>query len=61
MDIVLTGASGGIGSAIYRVLYKEGIFPIVICGTGLIKVTSLLDNETKEELLPLRKFRTRFA
>ena len=25
MDIVLTGASGGIGSAIYRVLYKEGI------------------------------------
>ena len=44
-----------------KVLYKEGIFPIVICGTGLIKVTSLLDNETKEELLPLRKFRTRFV
>ena len=44
-----------------KVLYKDGIFPVVICGTGLIKVTSLLDNETKEELLPLRKFRTRFA
>ena len=43
-----------------KVLYKEDCNPIVICGTGLIKIMSLLDNETKEEMLPLRKFRTRF-
>tara|TARA_R110002020_G_scaffold181520_1_gene376569 strand:+ start:11530 stop:12408 length:879 start_codon:yes stop_codon:yes gene_type:complete len=43
-----------------KVLYKENNNPVVICGTGLLKIVSLLDNETREELLPLRKFRTRF-
>lgn len=30
------------------------------CGEGLVKIHHLVENDTKENILPLRRFRTRF-
>lgn len=43
-----------------KVIFKEDDNPVVVCGRGLIKIKSIEDNETGLQLLPLRKFRTRF-
>jgi methionyl-tRNA formyltransferase len=43
-----------------KVIFVKDGFPIVVCGKGLLKITALFDDETKESLLPLKNFRTRF-
>ncbi len=43
-----------------KTLFKDGPHPIVVCGEGLLKINQMIDDETKESLLPLNKFRVRF-
>ena len=44
-----------------KVLRVEGTRPVVVCGAGLLRVCGLRDRATGEDLLPLRRFRTRFT
>ena len=43
-----------------KVIFKQDGKPVVVCGKGLIKIHHLVENDTKESILPLRRFRTRF-
>ncbi len=43
-----------------KVLFTQNRCPVVVCGKGLLKITVAI-NEKGESVLPLRKFRTRFA
>jgi len=45
-----------IGKTIFTIDYK----PVVVCGTGLLKIDTLVDNTMKKSLLPLSTFRSRF-
>ncbi len=42
-----------------KVIFMNGIFPIVVCGIGLLKITEI-KNDLGESILPLKRFRTRF-
>lgn len=44
-----------------KIIFIRDDFPIVVCGTGLIRIESLADDKTGESLLPVKKFRARFA
>lgn len=44
-----------------KVIFVEGGLPIVVCGTGLLKVTVCVADENGESMLPLSKFRARFT
>lgn len=44
-----------------KVLFMDGGKPVVICGEGLLKIVKLVHAETGASMLPLKKFRTRFA
>lgn len=43
-----------------KVIFTEGGLPIVVCGKGLLKITSASD-DTHASILPLKKFRIRFG
>jgi methionyl-tRNA formyltransferase len=43
-----------------KVLFMNEGQPVVVCGTGLLRVTDLR-NEANQQVLPLTQFRTRFA
>jgi methionyl-tRNA formyltransferase len=43
-----------------KVLFIKNNFPVVICGKGLLKITEAIDDNTRQSILPLKKFRTRF-
>jgi len=43
-----------------KVIFKQDGKPVVVCGEGLVKINHLVENDTKESILPLRRFRTRF-
>jgi methionyl-tRNA formyltransferase len=43
-----------------KVIFKQDGKPVVVCGSGLIKIDQLIENDTKESVFPLRRFRTRF-
>lgn len=34
--------------------------PVVVCGKGLIRINSIMDDQTRQSLLPMSKFRSRF-
>jgi methionyl-tRNA formyltransferase len=34
--------------------------PVIVCGKGLLKITSAINDETRESILPLKRFRVRF-
>ena len=42
-----------------KVIYIEDQCPVVICGTGLLKLTDVVDEDGKS-ILPINKFRVRF-
>ena len=42
-----------------KILFIENSFPIVVCGTGLLKITVIFDEEGNS-ILPLKKFRLKF-
>jgi methionyl-tRNA formyltransferase len=44
-----------------KVIFVEDACPVVVCGTGLLRVEKAVVEETGASLLPLRKFRTKFA
>jgi methionyl-tRNA formyltransferase len=44
-----------------KVLFMREGFPVVVCGSGLLKITQLCDSETQQSLLPLKRFRSRFV
>ena len=44
-----------------KVIFMEDGLPIVVCGTGLLKVTACVADESRESMLPLSKFRARFT
>jgi len=43
-----------------KVIFVRGNCPVIVCGSGLLKITDLRDKEG-HSLLPLKKFRSRFA
>jgi methionyl-tRNA formyltransferase len=44
-----------------KVLFVDEGLPTVVCGTGLLQVRRLVDEETRASLLPLARFRSRFG
>ena len=42
-----------------KVIFMENKKPVVVCGTGLLKLTNI-KNEKGESMLPLKNFRSRF-
>jgi len=44
-----------------KVLFVERGRPVVVCGTGLLKIMTIVDDETGRSLLPLPKYRIRFT
>jgi methionyl-tRNA formyltransferase len=44
-----------------KVIFIKNGLPIVVCGKGLLKIKSLICCETSENILPLRKLKTRFS
>jgi methionyl-tRNA formyltransferase len=44
-----------------KVLFMPKGFPVIVCGSGLLKITALCDSETQQSLLPLKRFRSRFV
>ncbi|NOU16875.1 MAG: methionyl-tRNA formyltransferase [Bacteroidales bacterium] len=43
-----------------KVILLDKEYPIVICGNGLLKITEAIFSETKNSILPLKNYRTRF-
>ncbi len=44
-----------------KVIWMEGVFPVVVCGDGLLKIVQLSADNTGVSMLPLSKFRSRFG
>lgn len=43
-----------------KVIFTIGSKPVVVCGSGLLKIIECVDDTTKASILPLSKFRSRF-
>lgn len=54
-DIAIENRTSG------KVVWMDGPHPIVVCGQGLLKVLTLLDDSNGQSMLPLQQFRTRFT
>jgi methionyl-tRNA formyltransferase len=44
-----------------KVIFIRDNQPFVVCGSGLLKITRLVDDGSGQNMLPLKKFRTRFG
>lgn len=44
-----------------KVIFIADSKPVVVCGEGLLKINELIDEQTKESVLPLSNFRVRFG
>jgi len=42
-----------------KVIFFKDDYPVIVCKSGLIKLLSVIDDETNENLLPFKKFRIR--
>lgn len=42
-----------------KVIFFKDNYPVIVCKSGLIKLLSVIDDETNENLLPFKKFRIR--
>lgn len=42
-----------------KVIFTDGKYPVVVCGEGLLKITSMQD-QSGNSMLPIKKFRSRF-
>jgi len=54
-DVIIENRTPG------KVIFMENGIPIVVCGTGLLRITSAYYDATNEAVLPLNKFRIRFT
>jgi methionyl-tRNA formyltransferase len=43
-----------------KIIFIENEKPVIVCGSGLLKILSLEDDSTAQEMLPLKRFRIRF-
>ena len=43
-----------------KILFFKNEFPVVVCGTGLIKITNAVYESSGESIFPIKKYRTRF-
>jgi len=55
-DLTIESSEDHIG----KILFFDRGCPVVICGSGLIKITSILDDETREPLT-IKRLKTRFT
>ena len=44
-----------------KVIFVQEGKPVVVCGKGLLKINSMTDDATTQEMLPLKRFRVRFT
>lgn len=44
-----------------KIIFMENGFPVIVCGTGLLKITEACFEDTKESIFPLKKFRIRLG
>lgn len=44
-----------------KVIWMDGASPVVVCGEGLLKIVRLRADDTGASMLPISKFRSRFA
>jgi len=44
-----------------KVIFVNNSHPVVVCGTGLLRIVGLVDDGTNVSLLPLPRFRCRFG
>ncbi len=44
-----------------KVIFVRDKCPIIVCSSGLLKLVNVIDDKTKESLIPFRKFRVRLA
>ena len=44
-----------------KIIYVRDQHPVIVCKTGLIKLLKIIDDKTKENLLPFKKFRIRLT
>ncbi len=44
-----------------KVIFIEEKYPVIVCKTGLIKLLKVIDDTTKEDILPFKNFRTRLT
>lgn len=43
-----------------KIIFLQGKHPVVVCGSGLLKIMSMVNEKTSQNAIPLQKFRTRF-
>jgi methionyl-tRNA formyltransferase len=53
-DVKIENRSSG------KIIFKDGIYPVVVCGSGLIKLTGITDDKYND-VLPLKELRLRFT
>lgn len=53
-DLIISNRTPG------KVIMKDGTYPIVLCGKGMLKITKGHYEESKDSIFPLKKFRLRF-
>lgn len=44
-----------------KVIFIKENMPVIVCKTGLIKITRLIDDQSQKNLLPLKSFRVRLS
>lgn len=44
-----------------KVIFIKEKHPVIVCGSGLIKLVNVIDDRTQENLLPFKNFRTRLT
>ncbi len=43
-----------------KVIFTSSNCPVIVCGKGLLKLTNVIDDDSKKNILPLDSFRIRF-
>ena len=54
-DVVVENRTPG------KIIFMDGGQPVVVCGSGLLRLIDVVDDETNESLLPLRRFRVKLG
>jgi len=54
-DVVIENRKPG------KIIFIEKEKPVVVCGSGLLKIISLVEDGSTQEMLPLKRFRIRFS
>lgn len=44
-----------------KVIFIKNSFPVIVCGSGLVRLLKVIDDKTHEDLLPLKNFRIRLT